>query len=223
VSHVLDRPLKPLSTAKLTDEELRRSIEETLAGWNRRGDLWLFAYGSLMWSPNCEFSQRKAGRIYGYHRSFCLWSRINRGTPERPGLVLALERGGSCHGFAYRIPKAKVESLMWPLWQREMLYGSYKPSWLQCHLDKSVVSALAFVINPEASGYCGHLDEQQRAQCIAGACGRYGTSAEYLFKTVEALDTLGVHDHTLHQLAARVRECEACMPGESVPRPKRSR
>ena len=216
MSTVLDRPLP---TVRLSDDELRVSIDETLKGWNRRADLWLFAYGSLMWSPNCEYSQRKAARIYGFHRSFCLWSRINRGTPENPGLVLALERGGSCHGFAYRIPRANVEGLMWPLWQREMLYGSYRPSWLQCHLDKSVVPALAFVINPEASGYCGHLDDAERAKCIAGACGRYGTSAEYLFKTVDALDTLGVHDQTLHKLAAKVREC-GCEP---PPRDKRSR
>jgi len=206
------RPTKPLPTTRLTEAELTASITETLKGWNPRADLWLFAYGSLMWSPNCEYSQRRAARIFGYHRSFCLWSRINRGTPDNPGLVLALESGGSCHGFAYRIPRGCVQELMMPLWKREMFYGSYRPSWVSCHFDhggraKSSAKpqrALAFVINPDASGYCGHLSVEERVACIVNGKGIYGTSAEYLFKTVEAMDQLGIHDASLHHLASRV-------------------
>lgn len=204
------RPKKPLPTTRLSEAALTASITETLQGWNPRADLWLFAYGSLMWSPNCEYSQRRPARIFGYHRSFCLWSRINRGTPDRPGLVLALERGGSCHGFAYRIPRGCVQDLMMPLWKREMLYGSYRPSWLNCHFTDSRASrnqrALAFVINPEASGYCGHLSEAERVECIVNGKGIYGTSVEYLFKTVEALDQLDIHDVSLHHLARRVQD-----------------
>lgn len=204
------RPTKPLPTTRLTEAALTASITETLQGWNPRADLWLFAYGSLMWSPNCEYSQRRPARIFGYHRSFCLWSRINRGTPDNPGLVLALERGGSCHGFAYRIPRGCVQDLMMPLWKREMLYGSYRPSWLNCHFTDSSAArtqrALAFVINAGASGYCGHLSESERVACIVNGKGIYGTSAEYLFKTVEALDQLGIHDVSLHRLARRVSE-----------------
>lgn len=201
---------QPLPTHRLSDEALTASITDTLRGWNSRADLWLFAYGSLMWSPNCEYSQRRPARIFGYHRSFCLWSRINRGTPDNPGLVLALERGGSCHGFAYRIPRGCVQDFMMPLWKREMLYGSYRPSWLNCHFTDSRASgtqqALAFVINPTASGYCGHLSESERVDCIVNGKGIYGTSAEYLFKTVEALDQLGIHDVSLHHLARKVKE-----------------
>lgn len=204
------RPTKPLPTTRLTEAALAGSIAETLKGWNPRADLWLFAYGSLMWSPNCDYSQRRSARVFGYHRSFCLWSRINRGTPDNPGLVLALERGGSCHGFAYRIPRGCVHELMMPLWKREMLYGSYRPSWVKCHFTDSTSvrsqRALAFVINAEASGYCGHLTESERVACIVNGKGIYGTSAEYLFKTVEALDQLGIHDVSLHRLARRVNE-----------------
>lgn len=198
---------QPLPTNRLSDGELAASITDTLRGWNPRNDLWLFAYGSLMWSLNCEYSQKVPARIFGYHRSFCLWSRINRGTPDNPGLVLALESGGSCHGFAYRIARHCVQDLLMPLWKREMLYGSYRPSWVQCHLASSRrQSALAFVIDPAASGYCGHLTDDERVDCIVNGKGTYGTSAEYLFKTVEALDELGIHDESLHRLAQHVRE-----------------
>lgn len=198
---------QPLPSNRLSEDELVASISETLQGWDPRQDLWLFAYGSLMWSPDCEFSQKVPARIFGYHRSFCLWSRINRGTPDNPGLVLALEAGGSCHGFAYRISHDCVPELMLPLWKREMLYGSYRPSWVQCHLSASRrQSALAFVINPAASGYCGHLSEAERVDCIVKGKGTYGTSAEYLFKTVASLDELGIHDLNVHRLAERVSE-----------------
>ncbi|MBL8518158.1 MAG: gamma-glutamylcyclotransferase [Betaproteobacteria bacterium] len=196
---------RPLPTHRLSDEALNASITETLSGWNARTDLWLFAYGSLMWSPNCEYSQKSAARIFGYHRSFCLWSRINRGTPENPGLVLALEAGGSCHGFAYRIPRGCVQDLMLPLWKREMLYGSYRPRWLNCHVQGGNRKALAFVINPQATGYCGHLTEGERVEFIVDGKGTYGTSAEYLFNTVAALDQLKIHDESLHRLARQVR------------------
>jgi glutathione-specific gamma-glutamylcyclotransferase len=196
---------RPLPTNRLSDEELRASITATLNGWNARADLWLFAYGSLMWSPNCEYSQRLAGRVYGFHRSFCLWSRINRGTPENPGLVLALESGGSCHGFAYRIPRGCVQDMMLPLWKREMLYGSYRPRWLNCHVPGGTRKALAFVINPRSTGYCGHLTEKERVDCIINGHGIYGTSADYLFNTVTALDQLDIHDKSLHRLAGLVR------------------
>ncbi len=158
-----------------------------------------------MWSPSFPFRERVSAHIFGYHRSFCLWSRINRGTPQNPGLVLALTRGGSCRGFAYRIAREQVRSVMLPLWQREMLYGSYHPSWLPCHLPDHSVRALAFVINPRASGYTGPIDEAERVRRIANAAGRYGTAAEYLFRTVESLDALGIVDGNLHLLAEKVR------------------
>jgi len=91
------------------------------------------------------------------------------------------------------------------LWQREMLYGSYRPSWLPCHLPDRVVPALAFVINPRASGFTGKIGEVHRVRCIANAAGRYGTAAEYLFRTVESLDALGIVDGKLHALADKVR------------------
>lgn len=194
-----------LQPTQLSASQLAASIDDALAAWNARTDLWLFAYGSLMWNPSFPFRDRVSAHIFGYHRSFCLWSRINRGTPENPGLVLALTRGGSCRGFAYRIARNQIGSVMPALWQREMLYGSYRPSWLPCHLPDRVVPALAFVINPLTSGFTGKMGEVNRVRCIAKAAGRYGTAAEYLFRTVESLDALGIVDGKLHALAEKVR------------------
>lgn len=199
------RPAQPLTLERLSDAALEASIAETLKGWNARHDLWLFGYGSLMWNLGCEYSQRIPARVFGYHRSFCLWSRINRGTPEAPGLVLALERGGSCAGFAFRIPRECVGDFMLPLWRREMQYGSYHPRWLACHTQKGVRKALGFAINPHSNGYCGHLDEEDRVECIVQGRGIYGTSADYLFNTVQSLEELGIRDHGLQRLAERVR------------------
>jgi cation transport protein ChaC len=189
----------------LSASELAASIDAALAAWNARTDLWLFAYGSLMWNPLFPFRERVCAHIFGYHRRFCLWSRINRGTPENPGLVLALTRGGSCRGFAYRIARDQIRSVMPALWQREMIYGSYQPSWLPCHLPDRVVPALAFVINPLASGFTGKMSDVNCVRRIANAAGRYGTAAEYLFRTVESLDALGIVDGKLHALADKVR------------------
>ena len=189
----------------LSASQLEASIDAALAAWNKRSDLWLFAYGSLMWNPSFPFRERISAHVFGYHRSFCLWSRINLGTPEKPGLVLALTRGGSCRGFAYRIARDRIRSVMPELWQREMLFGSYRPSWLPCHLPDRIVPALAFVINPQASGFTGRMCEVHRVRSIANAAGRYGTAAEYLFRTVESLDALGIVDGKLHALADKVR------------------
>lgn len=194
----------PRPTA-LSASQLAASIDAALVAWNARADLWLFAYGSLMWNPSFPFRERVCAHIFGYHRSFCLWSRINRGTPENPGLVLALTRGGSCRGFAYRIARDRIRPVMAALWQREMLYGSYRPSWLPCHLPDRVVPALAFVIDPLASGFTGKMSDVDCVRRIANAAGRYGTAAEYLFRTVESLDALGIVDGKLHALADKVR------------------
>jgi cation transport protein ChaC len=190
----------------LSEAEMAASVERALAGWKPRRDFWLFAYGSLMWNPSFPTDRRVPAHVFGYHRSFCLWSRINRGTRERPGLVLALARGGSCRGFALRVPGRDVHAMMPALWKREMTYGSYAPRWLPCHLEGGkVVQALAFVINPQASGYACGLDDEERAACMAHAAGCYGTAADYLFRTVESLDALGIVDSGLHALAQRVR------------------
>ena len=131
----------------LSEDELAASLEATLAGVDRAAGVWLFGYGSLIWNPAFHFTDRLVGRIFGYHRRFCLWTHLGRGCPERPGLVLGLERGGSCQGVAYHIaPEAVGEELM-IVWRREMLSGAYRPRWVEVRTALGRLPAIAFVIN----------------------------------------------------------------------------
>ncbi len=194
-----------LEADRLSQEALRRSLEETLAGRGTDEPLWIFAYGSLMWNPGLDHDVRRVATIHGYHRKFCLWSRINRGTPESPGLVLTLERGGSCRGLAYRLKRDVAEAQLAELWKREMSMGSYRPRWLDCRAGSDRLTALGFVVNRCCAGYAGSLPEEAMVQAIATARGKYGTSADYLFRTEATLAEHGILDTHVKHLVDRVR------------------
>ena len=131
----------------LTDEELAASREKALGQWDRKTDLWLFGYGSLIWNPGLPAVETVRSKVHGYHRGLYLWSRVNRGTPEQPGLVLALDRGGSCSGMAFRLAAEGADEHLEVLWRREMAMNSYRVAWLPCTLiDGRRVEALAFVM-----------------------------------------------------------------------------
>jgi cation transport protein ChaC len=150
------------SPLRLSYEELANSLEDFLANWDGIRPLWVFGYGSLIWRPDLSFDERLPARVHGYHRRLCLWSRINRGTPQCPGLVAGLDRGGSCAGVVYRVPADAVRGQFMQLWQREMMTNSYHPRHLDCRLeDGSMVSAVAFVVRRDAPNYAGRLDEEQ--------------------------------------------------------------
>jgi len=194
-----------LEAERLSAEALERSLDEALAGRDPRAPLWIFAYGSLMWNPGLAFVAKRVGTIYGFHRSFCLWSRINRGTPERPGLVLTLERGGSCRGLAFRLTGSTSRDELLALWRREMSMGSYHPRWLEFHAGADRFPALAFIVNRACSGYAGKLPLEATVQAIATARGKFGSSAEYLFQTQAALESHGILDARVKRLADRVK------------------
>lgn len=184
----------------LSPEALELSLQATLASEHALGDVWLFAYGSLVWNPAFEFLERRVAMVQGFHRRFCLWSRINRGTPNRPGLVLGLDNGGSCHGVVYRIAHAHREHELRLLWRREMLLGSYLPRWLTVRTVPQTVHALAFVINHQASGFAPHMDDAQIVDVLAQGNGRFGNGLDYLRETVAGLAASGVPDHHLERL-----------------------
>ncbi len=192
-------------TERLSAEALERSLDQALAERGSREPLWIFAYGSLMWNPGLAFVAKRVGTVYGYHRDFCLWSRINRGTPERPGLVLTLERGGSCRGLAFRLAASTSREELLALWRREMSLGSYRPRWLDCHAGGDRIPVLAFIVNRACSGYAGPLPLEATVHAIATARGRYGSSAEYLFQTQATLESHGILDARVKRLADRVR------------------
>ena len=188
----------------LSEEELGASRTATLAGADLSRGVWLFGYGSLIWNPAFHFTDRLIGRIFGYHRRFCLWTHLGRGCPERPGLVLGLERGGSCRGVAFHIAPDAVEEELAIVWRREMISGAYVPRWVQVHTALGKVAALAFVINHAHERYARLLPDEEVAATIATASGWLGPCADYLINTVDHLAELGVHDRPLERLRARV-------------------
>ena len=198
----------PAGLVVMTDEELRPGLEAIVAG--REGAaLWVFAYGSLMWRPEFPVAERRLGTVRGFHRRFCLLQRRFRGTPERPGFVLALDRGGLCRGVAFRLPDAEIRAALMPLWRREMRGRGYVARWLPVETEHGPVSALTFLANRASDRYV-RLPDADLAERIATACGHLGPSAEYLYRTVEACEALGIRDRHLWRLqalvAARLRE-----------------
>ncbi|RML42303.1 ChaC-related protein, partial [Pseudomonas syringae pv. maculicola] len=150
-------------------------------------------------------SQR--GRVHGYHRGLYLWSHEHRGTPEVPGLVFGLDRGGSCTGFAYRLPDDCLEKSLLALWEREMPYPSYRPHWLNCRLeDGRKVQALGFVLERHLPSYAGNLPDSVLSQVLASASGRYGTTRDYVEQTAKALRSHAMPDLNLE---ARLKRCKS--------------
>ena len=190
----------------MTDEELRPGLEQIIERRADGDDLWVFAYGSLMWRPEFAFTESRIGTVRGFHRRFCLLQRRFRGTPERPGFVLALDRGGLCKGVAFRLSGTDLREALMPVWRREMRGRGYVARWLPVATGAGTVSALTFLVNRASDRYSGRLTDVEIAEKIAAACGHLGPSAEYLFRTVEACEALGIRDRHLWSLQALVAE-----------------
>ncbi|MGE0256682.1 MAG: gamma-glutamylcyclotransferase [Alphaproteobacteria bacterium] len=173
-------------------------------------DVWVFGYGSLMWNPAFHFAERRPGRVHGWHRRYCLWTPLGRGTPENPGLMLGLDRGGACRGVAFRIAPEQVEEETAILWTREMPARSYAPRWLPVHTPSGTVHAIAFTVRREHPRYAGDIDTETMARAIATASGRLGSCAEYLRNTVAHMDEIGARDSAMHRLLARVEAICDC-------------
>lgn len=171
-----------------------------------RGDLWVFGYASLMWSPDFPHSERRSCMLHGYHRSLCIYSHRHRGTRDVPGLVMGLCRGGSCWGVAFRIPARKVRSALTTLWQREMVNRVYQPRIVPVRFDGKTVIAVAFVANSSHSQFAGRLSVSQTARLVAQGCGQRGQNIDYLSQTVAHMDELGIREGQLHQVLGVVRK-----------------
>jgi len=170
------------------------------------GDLWIFGYGSLMWDPGFRYLERTPALVRGYHRAFCINSNRWRGTPERPGLVLGLDRGGACRGVAFLVAEADIEETLRALWHREMRRRIYQPKLVRMRLPKKAEArCFTFVADPQHAGYAGELTIEEAAQRIATCCGARGPNLDYLTRTVEHLEALGVRDHNLLRVLEAVR------------------
>jgi cation transport protein ChaC len=171
-------------------------------------EFWVFGYGSLMWRPGFAFVERHPALLRGRHRSLCVYSHVHRGSPERPGLVLGLDRGGSCRGVAFLVPEADREETLAYLRAREQVTMVYREEIRTITLlgaDRRAVGALCYVVDRDHSQYAGRLDLARRAELVRHGVGQSGTNPDYLGNTVRHLREIGIRDHELESLYAMVR------------------
>lgn len=169
--------------------------------------LWVFGYGSLIWSPCFPVERSVIARLDGWHRSFCMSSIHYRGTEAAPGLVLALDRAEShCTGVAFLVTAGAEEAAMAELRARELISSAYLEEVLTAHGPEGPIRTVAYVIDPAHPQYRGGIPPEDQARIIAGAAGLMGPNRDYLYNTVAHLDRLGIPDPDLHHLAERVRE-----------------
>ena len=178
----------------------------------RAGPLWIFGYGSLMWNPEFAYVEWAPALIYGYHRALCISSDRWRGTPERPGLVLGLARGGACRGIAFRVAHEDAKATLHSLWAREMRRHVYRPRLVRARLPSKEIRALAFVADPNHYAYTEGLSVREIAARIATCCGARGANLEYVERTVARLREMGVHDHHLQGVLTSARALAAREP-----------
>jgi cation transport protein ChaC len=185
-----------------SEAEMAALLEAVLAQHDTTQDLWVFGYGSLIWNPAFDYIEKRPALLQGWHRRFCLKMYIGRGTPQTPGVMLALDQGGACHGVAFRIAAAKVREELSILWQREMYGGAYHARLVPLQAEGETFTAVTFVINHDHPRYIRELTLEQTAALIATGCGDLGTCREYLENTVKHLGELGLSDEGLVRIAA---------------------
>jgi len=207
---------KDAPNLKLLSEDDRKLSLHFMLLTRPPGDLWLFGYGSLIWNPAIRTTERRAASIEGWHRKFCHSISAGRGSPDVPGLVLGLEKGGTCTGTALKIDESDIATELPLLWRREMAYDAYIPRWIDVTdtSGRRFGRAIAFTINPASAHYAGNLSEDAIVQTLATASGGLGSSAEYLFKTLDSLRSHGIPDGALEMLAHRVESVQTsrCKP-----------
>ncbi|MGO8799744.1 MAG: gamma-glutamylcyclotransferase [Roseiarcus sp.] len=170
------------------------------------GDLWVFGYGSLMWRPGFDFLERQSALVHGWRRSLCVYSHVYRGTPERPGLVLGLDRGGACRGVAFHVAAAKRALTIDYLRQRELVTRVYLERYVLAHLSGGgAVRAMTYVADRSHPQYAGRLERDELLRLVTRGHGQSGPNVDYVLNTEAHLRESGVADPTLEWLAAQLR------------------
>lgn len=189
-----------------SDEQVQASLRDILEARPPGAPVWVFGYGSLMWNPSFDFAERLQATLHGWQRRFCLLLRGGRGTPEQPGLMLALDAGGSTAGVAFRLAEEAVEEELQLIWMREMMGTGYLAAWVTVEMAQGPVAAITFIADPASDIYRPGLGDEESAARIAIAHGPLGSNAEYLAQTVAQLDEMGLHDEALERLRVLVGE-----------------
>jgi cation transport protein ChaC len=192
-------------TKVASDDELLASRREVVPDEFDCSNVWVFGYGSLIFNPVIEYTERVTAKIYGNHRRFCLRTRIGRGSPDCPGLVLALDRGGSCAGVAFKLNPETAIAELDLLWRREMITLAYDARWVKLHTKEGVKSGIAFVSIPTHQNYAPPMSLDSEAEIIAAARGFIGPCRDYLFDTVAGLNDHGIRDRHLENLVTAVK------------------
>ena len=185
-----------------TSSMLRDAVE----AWGGQSDLWVFGYASLIWRPEFDAAEQRPAAVHGWHRALEMRSRINRGTPECPGLVFALVSGGSCRGVAYRVERRHAAEQLERLWLREMPTGVYDPKWLPCRTPQGRINALAFTLSRTSPAHTGPLSDAQMLEILRCANGRFGSTLDYLLETATSLLGCGIRDRDVERLVALARQ-----------------
>ncbi|MGN6115864.1 MAG: gamma-glutamylcyclotransferase [Nitrobacter sp.] len=173
------------------------------------GDFWVFGYGSLMWRPGFDFIEQVPARLIGEHRALCVYSFDHRGTPEKPGLVLGLDRGGACRGIAFRVAAGAREATIAYLRAREQTTHVYREVMRSVWLENEArlrVSAMAYVVDRGHVQYAGRLTLTEQVRYVRQGHGRSGNNRDYVLSTVRSIEAQGFRDPKLHQLADLLRD-----------------
>ena len=204
------RPRAPFQ--RLSDSERHVSLQAILAASADRHNIYIFAYGSMMWDPLFVPVKRHAARLEGYRRNFCVWSLVARGTPEYPGLALGLEEhtDASCDGIVYQLNSLSTEVDLEATWRREMYTAIYQPIWIDVETDVGKLQAISFVVDREHPQYAAGLNRDEAASIIASGEGENGSCSDYFLNTARELAAIGCIDSQIDALNVLVEsQCGA--------------
>lgn len=194
--------------AQLMLRDPQRALQHLRQQWHARagrGERWVFGYASLIWRPEFDAAEHRSALVHGWHRALRMRSRVNRGTPQQPGLVFALLPGGACRGMVYRLRAEQADDELERLWQREMPTGVYDARLLPCRTPLGAVLALAFTLSRRSEACLGQLPDPEVLHILRHAHGRYGSTLDYLAQTAAALRDKGVKDREIDRLMALAR------------------
>lgn len=197
--------MNPPIAPELIVRDPQLALHRLRRDWHGHAERWVFGYASLIWRPEFEAAEYRTALVHGWHRALRLRSRINRGTPELPGLVFALLPGGACRGMVYRLRAEHAEVELERLWAREMPTGVYDARLLPCRTPQGTVAALAFTLSRRSESCLPRLPDDELLQILRHARGRYGSTLEYLAETATALRSHGVRDREIERVMALTR------------------